>query len=93
MSWLDLRLGSLINFPLRGKFDVVDRFFFGMEPYLQETMRHLFDQYIDFFDLLMATQQNEAKDLDAKVHSHVKDKSAVEAPKERWDLWENWKLR
>ena len=29
----------------------------------------------------MATQQNEAKDLDAKVHSHIKAKSAVEVPK------------
>ena len=31
----------------------------------------------------MATLQNEAKDLDAKVHSHIKAKSAVEAPRER----------
>ena len=29
----------------------------------------------------MATWQNEAEDLDAKVHSHVKAKPAVEAPK------------
>ena len=29
----------------------------------------------------MATQQNEAEDPDAKVHSYIKAKSAVEAPK------------
>ena len=47
-----------------------------MEPCLQETIRHLFNQNTDLGDLFMATQQNEAKDLDAKVHSHVKANSA-----------------
>ena len=69
--------------------DVTQQVLFGMEPHLWETIRHLFDQNIDFGDLLMATWQNEAEDLDAKVHSHVKAKSAFEAPRKRQALWEN----
>ena len=49
-----------------------------MEPCLWETIRHLFDQNIDFWDFPMATQWKEAKDLDAKIATHVKTKSAVE---------------
>ena len=66
-----------------------DRFFFGMELHLQETIRHLFNQNIDFGDFLMAAWQNETEDLDAKVHSHIKAKSAVGAPRERQALLEN----
>ena len=52
-----------------------------MEPHLWETIRHLSDQNIDLGDLLAAAQWNEAEDLNSKVQSHVKAKSAVESPK------------
>ena len=56
MSWLDLRSDSLNISPEEENCMLLDRFFFGMGPCLQETIRHLFNQNIDFGDLLLATQ-------------------------------------
>ena len=82
MSWLGLRSDSRTNFPKKRKIRCYwIGSFLKWNPTCKKPSDTLFDQNIDFGDLLMATQQNEAKDLDAKVHSHIKAKSAVEAPR------------